>query len=317
MAYLPNTASSPIDQLQKIVAWLVGIGWTQDMSQADGAGWRAHLHKGTNYVHLRAMVNERPWTAGIGDLAYGLACYLGTGFSAGAAWPNQAGGPIGTGVTDTVGVSCATAAGAIPAFHCFSDASGDNIAIITERVAGVFTYLAWGSLVKAGTWTGGAYFGGSRSGFWANNSTGSTAACPFTYGDNQSTGNYFVRADVDTFTGKWLSPCSIMASWYQGLTGGISYSPLFQVLNVDTSIPGYGSVFEGRQFSAMNSLAILLPIHLYAKRDAAVGGASLLGQVPGIYKSIATAKGLAVGSTYSIGADNYVLFPNFAVRKVV
>lgn len=317
MAHFADTASSPVDLLQKVVVWLTSIGWVQDMSQADGGGWRAHLHKGSNYLNFRAMVNEKVWGTNQDANAYGLAFYMGTGFSSGSDWRSQVGGPIGTGTSTIVGVSCATAAGAIPGFQCFSDPAGDNVCLVVERAAGIFTYLSWGNLEKAGVWTGGAYFGGSRSGYSANDQINSTAPCPFSYGDTQQCGNYFVRADVDAFTGKWVSPCNVVKSWYQGLTGGVSLSPIQVAMAVDASIPGYGPTHEARQFSDMNGLAILLPIHLYAKRDAAVGGASLLGQVPGIYRSIATSKGFAVGSSYLLGADTYILFPNFAVKKVV
>lgn len=315
MSFYEDTSSSPIDLLQKIVVWLVSIGWVQDMSQGDGAGWRAHLHKGSTYINFRAMVNEKAWLNQDAN-AYGLAFYVGTGFSSGADWRSQVGGPIGSGTSSITGVSCATAAGTIPGFKCFSDAAGDNVILVVERVVGVFTYLSWGAIEKAGAWTGGAYFGGSRSGFWANDQIGTSSPCPFSYGDLQQCGNYFVRADVDTFTGKWVSPCIITRSWYQGLTGGVSLSPIQTAMAIDSSIPGYGLTYEARQFSDMNGLAILLPIHLYAKRDAAVGGASLLGQVPGIYRTIATSKGFAVGSPYLLGADTYLLFPGFAVKKV-
>ncbi|OQA34469.1 MAG: hypothetical protein BWY56_01895 [Acidobacteria bacterium ADurb.Bin340] len=80
------------------------------------------------------------------------------------------------------------------------------------------------------------------------------------------------------------------------------------------AIPRVTSALMARMTSSLNGQAVLFPIWAYVERDA--GGLSLLGRVPGVYLSNATAKGFAVGSTFAIGADSYMVFPNFVVKKV-
>jgi hypothetical protein len=123
----------------------------------------------------------------------------------------------------------------------------------------------------------------------------------------------FVRADVDTFTGKWLSVGSAETNGYEGYTGRRADSDQ-QGHNIPTDkIPRCTSDFMDRQTSSLNAQANLVPIRWYAKRDD--GGYSLLGRIPGIYASNAAAKGYAVGSTFAIGADTFMVFPNFVALK--
>ena len=69
-----------------------------------------------------------------------------------------------------------------------------------------------------------------------------------------------------------------------------------------------------RLTSALSNQATLLPIHLYANRDA--GGVSLWATVPSLYCANAVGNGFAAKSVLALGADSYMLFPNFAVKKV-
>ena len=92
MAYQTGTASSPIDLVQKMVTWLVSIGWTQDMSASDAPGWRAHLHKGAIYVHLYAAMYQQPW-AGSGNPGHAIFLYLSSAFDGGQPWNAQPGNP--------------------------------------------------------------------------------------------------------------------------------------------------------------------------------------------------------------------------------
>lgn len=315
MSYQPDTATSPINLLQQLCTWLQSIGWTQDMSQADGSGWRAHLHKGSNYANLRASVNETVWATEHGA-TNGLHLYLGTGFSAGSGWRAQPGAPVAFGGSPVVGVACNL--GSLVAYHFLADATGDNVVVIVEAYAGVYHHLAWGQMVKAGAWTGGAYFNGTVSGYWSDLNPTATDPCPFAE-DAQQTGNIFVRADVDSVTGIWITNCATTKSGYQGMTiSGQTKRikvPLYSGSNLDNRLPHYQTI-EALQYTTLNGLATLLPVHLYVERDVSPGGVSLLGQVPGIYKSIATSKGYGIGTDYALGPDTYLLFPNFAIKKV-
>ena len=321
-AYQTGSASSPTDLLQKLVTWLVAQGWTQNMSKAEGTGWRAHLSKGGVYVNMRATpgsetlwghsINRSPQRAGIG-------IYTGTGYNGSSAWNAQAGGPIGNGQTYTVGCIMQTDA-TILAYHFFDDGA-DNIVVVIERTSGIFGHMGWGpSLIKNGAWTGGAYFFAQLSGYSGGEysasypGAGMTASCPFATSDANAAAASFVRADVDAFTGKWVSVAYYgSTSAEKGYTGKLGQTPFgYGYYGPDTQIPVY-TTFQDRLTSALNAQANLLPIRVFVKRDA--GGYSLIGDVPNIFLSNATANGFSPSTVYPLGPDNYMLFHNFAVLK--
>ena len=316
MAYSTGTATSPANLLQAIVTFLVANGWTQNMSQAEGTGWRAHLSKGSVYVNFRASNNEN--LAGVGA-GYYLFGYIGTGYSGAAAWNAQAGGPVQSGSSTIWGAAMALVnAGPYLNYHFFTDAS-DNVELVLERTGGVFVHFGWGQMEKAGTWTGGTVFHGSTSWNYASNTgtlvdgTGITGKCPGAFANYVQTIIGWVRADVDAFTGKWLS-CSLTTSVGYGYTGKRCFSSVSGYIGPDAQTPGFPQSWIDRQTSDMNGQANLLPVLWWAERDA--GGLSLLGQLPMVRASNATAKGFANGQEFTIGSDTWKVFPNFAVRKV-
>lgn len=321
-SYQTGTPSSPTNLLQSLVTWLVTQGWTSNMSQADGTGWRAHLSKSGNYINLRATPgNESIWgfSTGGNTTMFGIGLYLGTGFSSGSSWHAQAGAPIGNGQTYSVGAFMQTPTGAMSAYHFFDDGS-DNIVVVVERTSGIYTHMGWGaSLSKAGTWTGGPYFFAPWSAYLGQTATNGTpgtssssAFTPFCYGDNNGFINSFVRADVDAFTNKWLSNGNQTTAQY-GWTGKRCTSGHLLTVALPVEVPQYSAALMSRLTSAMNGQAVLLPVRVYASRDA--GGYSLLGDVPNLFVSNGAGYGFVSASIYPIGAENYMMFPNFAVRK--
>lgn len=328
MGYQTGTATSPTNLLQTLVSWLASNGWTTDSSIADGAGWRAHLHKGSVYANLRAAVNESVWAGGNFGANYSLNLYLGSGYSSGAAWNAQAGGPIGSGQTYTVGVGFNLPSGSIQNYYFFADSTGDNIAVVVEKTAAIYQHICWGtSLSKIGApWTGGAYFCGSMCGYMvAYNGTVpgtvQTSSCPMCDADGAGFSNGYVRADIDAFTGQWLS-VSTNTTAAQGYTGkrilssvmpqqGYTPSNLTPRYTDNASQP---SAWQANQTSSVDGRANLLPIHIYAVRD--VGGvASCLGTVPFIFYTNGVGVGFSNASEYVLGPTTYKMFPNFAVVK--
>jgi hypothetical protein len=329
MSYQTGTASSPTNLLQTLVTWLVAIGWTQDMSQADGAGWRAHLHKSGNYVNLRSCINESTgiWGGGVYQAGYSLNMYIGTGFNGANAWNAQAGGPIGSGVAYTVGVAFALPAGAIQNYYFFGDATGDNIVIVVERTPSLYVHMGWGlSLVKAGTWTGGPYFFGTVCGYYAPYTAGPgpgntlSSSCPGCDCDYISAPNCYIRIDVDTFTGKWIgvSTTNTAPQGYTGKFAASSVMPAFSY-SARTSAPrysdnlGYAPSWQLNQTSNADSRANLLPVHLWAVRDT--GAMSLIGWIPNVFSTNGVGNGFSNASEYVLGPTTYKMFPNFAVVK--
>lgn len=327
MANSNGSATGPVDLLTKLVAFLVANGWTSDHSAALGTGWWATLHKSGLYVHLRAAVNEQPWQHG-SAAGYHISLYLGTAYNSGADWNAQtAGAPIESGGTNPIGAGLPLLNASIPNYWFF--ANGDDIVAVVQKSGNVFAHLGFGpSLTKFGTWTGGAYFFASEAGYYADdnanppqNGHDTTSDCPGVGDGSHAQPNTFVRADVDSFTSKWISigDNTSFAPAYTGKRGsscvigsggGSSHN----------EFPRYGdpnaaASFQNLQTSSQDSRANLLPVTLWALRDGAGTGFSPLGNIPNVFFANAVGRGFAQTSDYVIGSDTYKLFPNFAVLK--
>lgn len=337
MAYQNGTATNPTDLLQKLATFIVANGWTQDMSQADGTGWRLHAHKGAVYINLKTAINttlaaeyftdQYSRTAGFGA----LMLYGGTGFASGTNWRDQAGAPKNfTTPANTIGAGMCLPQGAISGYHFFADSTGDNIVVVVEKTSGIFAHCGWGtSLNKLGTWTGGPYFFGSSDGYRISYNQAAlnagyaySAETPGTSGEGRDTtyATTFIRADVDSFTGKWIGVCS-STDGYGGYTGknGRSIVPVNdQTLN---ALPSYSDYYN-RLTSKMTGQSLMLPVRLLADRDT--GGYSFLGSLPNIFLCNACDKGYTPAAEYLWGTDSYLVFPGpqtypglgYAIKKV-
>ena len=326
MAYATGTATDPNDLLQKLVTFLAANGWTSDTSTADSSAWKACLHRGSVYMNFRTAINEYNSTLWGGGTysstgVYGLCFYAGTGNGASSSpWYNGAGAPVGSGQTYKVGAAIRLPSGSITAYHFFIDAAQDNFCGVIESSPGVFVNFGFGaSLNKAGSWTGGEYFWGTVSGYEIN-ITGLTYGvsvnqqAPFTYYPSgaMAGAHAFVRADVDTYTSKWLANGNTAGAAY-GYTGRYCECALYNNSAGSANYPRYDGI-KDRTHNTANGSPILMPIPVYVNRDA--GGYSLLGNVPNVYATNAVGNGNNAGDVLTIGSDSYKLFPNFAVKKV-
>lgn len=330
MPYVNGTATDPIDLLQQLVTFLAANGWTTDLSTSEGSGWRGHLHNGSQFVHLRAAVNEGPWLSN-GSTGWSLNLYTGTAFNGSNAWNNQtAGAPIASGGSNPVGVALPlNATGPYTNHYFFCDAGGNNVVVVVEKTPGLYAHLGWGnSLLKAGSWTGGPYIFGSSSGEQqgatfgsaGSNSPGyfSTAICPGANGDVFGLTCFMVRADVDSFTGQWVS---ISDNNFNngGWTGKIGASSIKGIRAPRLEVPNYGSLvggqFQDQQTSAQDGRANLLPAISFAQRDGTTTGFSMLGTLPFIFQTNGVGNGFSNASEYLLGSATYKMFPNFCVLK--
>lgn len=155
-----------------------------------------------------------------------------------------------------------------------------------------------------------------------------SAACPgwaYRFITNAPQVTVYIRADVDTFTGKWIGNTYTTENYfgYTGRTGGTVNS--FSSLGSD-SITAYGpSLYYhmSRAFSSISNQAILLPIHSLVARDG--GGLSFVGTLPGVFATNACQRGLAPASEYLWGSETYMVFPGpsshpylgYAIKKVI
>lgn len=332
MSYQTGGATSSTDLLQKLVTWLVGLGWTQDRSAVEGAGWTASLHKSANYVHMRAVENESliPWHVNNGSAHYGVHMYLGTAFSSGQPFNNQTtGSPIGS-TTFPIGVGMQLSVGPFSNYYFFADSAGDNIVVVVEKTPGLFVHLGWGlSIQKAGSFTGGPYFFGSSSGYYTSDTaTGanipgftSTSDCPFVNQDGVGGGCGFVRADVDSWTGKWISIFNATGGPDQGFSGKEGDTSVRGTnTTMKSNFPVYAfsltsTQFQYEQTSQQDGRANLLPVLLWALRDSTTTGFTLLGTAPNIFSTNAVGHGFSNADEYVLGGVTYKLFPGFAVVK--
>jgi hypothetical protein len=336
MAFSNSSATDPKDLLQKLNTFLAANGWTTDLSAADGAGWRLHVHKGSQYAHLRAQMNEpAPWQSSHGVNGYSICLYLGSAYSSGSAWNDQeTGAPVQAGAaTKPVGVGCMMQAGAVPNYYFFTDAANDNVTVVIEHQSGLYSHFGWGSVTPIGTITGGDYFFATWGGYFVcdlpisiqpGDTIRETANAPGTYVDPSGCPSWYLRVDVDSFTGQWVSG-SDNTTGFEGFTGksgatgvggaGASYA-------ANTKVPTLWGTYEAtgdfsKQTSVQDGRANLLPIVFYAQRDGSGPGYSPVGILPTVYVSDGVGNGWSPAEDYTIGSDTYTMFPQFAVLKVV
>ncbi|MBN2317923.1 MAG: hypothetical protein JXR49_02550 [Acidobacteria bacterium] len=321
MGYSTGSATSQIDLVQQLAAWLVTQGWTLDDSMADGSGWRCHLHKGSWYVHFRTRPTGCPWISYYYNdcLIPCLFMYLSTAYAgSGQPWyASTTGAPLGTD-NEAVGTGIVVNTGTNHAYYFFHDGN-DHYTIVVERNAGLFMVMGFGlDIIKhGGNWTGGQYlYGQVMGGNTYNTPQNDNMRCPFHYGTNEyaSTINgSYIRADVDSFTDKWIGIGPETSVAREGWTGRKGYGTVDGDHSIPNTIPHTKSI-KDYLVSSVNNQAVLLPIRLYVERDA--GGPCLLATAPDVWQSNAVEKGYLTGDEIQLGADTYMIFPTFAVKKV-
>lgn len=325
-SYQTGTASSPTNLLQTLVTWLVAQGWTSDQSASDGSGWRAHLHKGALYVNLRAAVNESIWNYNNGA-GYGIGLYLGDGYSGAANWRSQSGGPLANGTSNTVGAGIRLGSGAVTAYHFFDDGA-DHVTVVVERTPGLFAAMGWGpSTVKTGFNADFPYFWGSSSSFYNTLSPSGqsqagaelTALCPGSANVNTSDaiayGAAFVKVDAGTFSGRWVGVNEAGGGTSAGYTGREARCSADQSARTAEAEYPHWTGFSGtRVWHTAYSGALLLPVHFFVFTSPGARWAPA-GHLPTVFFCKAVGNGFGAGQVYPVGGLNYMVFPNFAVRK--
>lgn len=327
---MPNQigqASGTVDLVQKLVTWLVGsCGWTQAMNQADGNNWRAHLHKGGTYLHLRGSVDDgaafgNQWNGYNSLPSNNVGLYLSTSFSSALSWKRQdTGAPIFNDVYPCI-ASINLGPGPYISHQFFDDGAG-NYAVVVERTPGVFRLLLWGdSLDKtgAGSWTGGMFFSGDSNAVvpgdvYDDGSGWGTAHVPFHAYSLQSYSAAYVRADVDTWIGKWISLGNTVQTWSTGRRGVNGVDPAQGSMN---EVPHFGdgsTTLKPAAYNQQDAQALLLPVPIFAERDN--GGWSFLGTLPHVRATPAYDRGIGAGVDVPVGAETWRHFPGFAIRLV-
>lgn len=291
--------TSPNEVLAAVQAALAANGWLTVASAYEGTGRRVHLSKGGVYVHLRSALNELGvFTDTYGNFS-GLGLTVGTGYAGGADWRQQPGVPVERRYLAAQAV-CAAFNGAANLW-VIAD-SLDNTVIVLEAPTGVFQQLAFGpSLRKEAPFTGGMYLWGTQRGSGLQYLAANKTPLAQDYA-------FFVRADVDAFTGKWLGAgfSDQAAVGYTGKNAATSAQETY-------AVPTYQKLLA-RTVSYDNGQPVLLPTRIFAQRDS--GSWCQLGEVPLVYATnkVKVANGQGAGSPLQLGDEAYILFPGIAIK---
>lgn len=322
MSYLAGPATSPVTLLDSLVTFLQAAGWTQDAYTAEGTGKRAHLHKGAKFVHFRSFINESSNYLGTGGTAAsGIAMTMSTAYNGAGTWYDQPNAPVQFGAAAPANNWTAVMplpAGAIQNFWMFANAAGDNVWLVALKQSGVYTYLGFGDLIKPQAWTGGFWFCGTRQSF---NNDGAVAGAGVTTESHPPMSiRGFLKADVDSWTTKWNNLTNAISSFGSATIGKRVQSTMYSVPGSNINVPGdhinYGALAI-RASNVRTGALVLLPALLLIERDfggaISGGGWSIAGQVPDLFQTTIT--GFVPGAQYTIGTDQYIVFPEFAIRK--
>ncbi len=315
MAYETDAYSDPTDLLNKFAVFIEANGWTRDSLVTEGSGRRYHAHRGSQYVNMRALVNETaPSSSLLADGGttniYGVSFNIGTGYSGASAWYAQAGVPSNNGGKKrSVGIQNLSAAGT---YHFFAHDSGDRIVVVVEYSSGLYDRFYFGLLEKFGTWTGGDYFGGSRTGL---KTIAGESGIPFGFFQGNHNGLEqlsgmgnvlaLINVDVDAESG-W--------HWNSAASFGASRRMIRDTYNI------YAFAANGaNQPNTTNSLAVFLPVVAFVDRTAtstinSTTVNSPIGYIPEIaYCSLAA---LVPGQQVVLGSTAYRVFPLFKKNSI-
>jgi len=343
-AYQTGVSSSPVNLLQTLVSWLSSQSWVVDLSMSIGTGWRAHLHKGATFVHLRAAMDEKLWAYDgeyhdKGDGGYGIGFYLGTSYNGMSNWDEQPGRPVRVEDGSTCGCGVNLPAGSVAAYHLFDDGA-DNIIVVVERTPGIYCHFGWGpAMGAAGQPENFPYFFGSASAY-LNTITGApggergginiTTYPPFSHGDEDVSsynGLYtrvhataYVRVDAGTYTARWIANGRDAGSGDGGYGGtgrqmrcALNLGPCSDTSLDSDDYPSYQDLADRVHQTAFAG-ALFLPLHTFVLTDPDARW-SPVGHVPSVFWCEAVGHGHSPGDVYQVGGEDYMLFPHFAVRK--
>jgi|SRR5882724_557650 len=285
------------DLIDKIRAFAVTNGWTNNSFVAEGAGFRLHLQLSSDvFVNFRSLVAEasQPSAPSI----TGLAMNGSTGYSGASAWYAQPGAAlISGGAPNRVAVGL-VASGAFPTYHLFARSS--MIYCVVEYTTGQYQWLGFGKPTKKGAWTGGILVFGARD--CKSNDTGSvhsTMCGRSQYGTNNTDGNPngFMYAECDGIT-NWMASDAT-------LTMNPSTAKFFDGFNKNGAC-------NMNSPNGFNSQAVLIPIELYMCRAGAgnwnrTTNISIEGYMTDVF--MCNMKNLVPGQTLTISTDQYVVFP--------
>lgn len=295
--YETGTASGVVDLITKLEAFMAANGWTTDSFATEGLGKRYHAHNGSVFFNARAYNVETPsaslYQGGITGVS-SLAMNLSTAGTGGSNWFDKTGSPAYSGSSMSAGINGLS--GAIAAYHFFAQNSGTGITVVVEYVAGYYQMIAFGTLAKYGTYTGGQYFTGSHNGIATLVETfnGFIPGVGFISKGYTPGSPAFVNVTVDAEAG-W--------HWADSFNGNRDSSRRWVRDNNERYVNSLPT-----QPNSLNALAVLSPIVVSADRSRTGSDRfSPIGEIPGTFtlriSQLTSAQQITLGST------DYRIFP--------
>lgn len=312
MAYSNVTALANMDAvLNSLTTFLSGLtGWTMQTSMATpsvGATSGGHdtiASNGTTMVGLRSTTNgpganKLMLFSGLGAYSSGIEGSLNGDDGSGASYTttNVNNGTIFRGFQSLIGP--------FPNLYMFSNAAGDYCHVVLEWSAGKFRHMAFGKVIKFGTWPGGngSYFAGS---FWNQQGLGSNGsinqptdanhALPFDNHVCNTSALLDWTLNYSNGTDSWIGP-------NEGLFGTVQHRQ-----GRGSMRGGANRVFKNIQESLFTGLIPLAPIVLGAvKLSDTPTTVRIVGQVPDM--RMVNINHLTPAQEFSIGSDTWKVFP--------
>lgn len=192
-------------------------------------------------------------------------------------------------------------AGPYPNAHLFSDDPSTYVHVAIEVQTGIWKHLAFGNLIKFGTWTGGGYYGAE---YWSTSPTSiSNPADPNHYFpfDNNATSAQGKQWTVHYADGG-------AANWLQCGTVAVSLNSVARQAARGSFRGGTAYLFKHYAESSFSGRIPLAPVLIQRHRtEDSPSTMRWIGQVPDMRRVNIT--NLAPAESLLIGSDEYLCFP--------
>jgi hypothetical protein len=266
--YETGIATDPADVVSKLATFAAANGWTVNTPTSG----RVFI-KGDIYVGVSSDSDE--------VFARGAL-----GYDAGLAWNAQ---PNHSGLSTSIDIGV----GPFTAYHFFvGDEDGsDYINVIVEYAAGKYRHMAFGKLIKRGTYTGGTYVDSVN---W-NNSV--------LYQNDPDDSQHQVICDANTSGGVGHFACDYDAktnNWQRVVNAGGTQYGLGSARD-----DGINQIYFAVGVQNWNMRNLVYPLMYFANRASSLR--SPVGRIPNM--RMVRMSNLMPGETLTIGGDGWLIFP--------
>lgn len=191
------------------------------------------------------------------------------------------------------------ASGPFPTVDLFTNDASTYLHAVVQQAAGIFKHLWFGNVEKFGSWTGGAYYATT---YWseANPPHTSTPSSAFNHAPLDSS---ICNTPVQEWTAHyerggdlWIAPSPTLLNGVQRNKG------------VGSMRGGFGQALANSPEIPFSGLVPMASVMLMARHDDdSPKTLHMLGRIPDV--RMVNIQNFAPGETYSIGADDWIIFP--------